>query len=397
MVQHLLTESNSKDINRPSMTVEEEMMKYLVEKGGIWSSFIIASARQRFLGSFRSLVEAKAVFVAAYEQREEAKKNPSNVVKTWSKRNNRDIKLSDGAFLSDNFYETLDDKMLLEEIANILLPQSNANLFLSQWVTTHRQPPSYACLLGHEGWSVFLHHENCFLGRADDCEDSLLKDLCQQGENSVGSLPFSSSKIYPIYQISQDGSVAPEHAQLSWDTDNGAFKIRAIEPFIIYVNGKALDATKGYRKINNKDVVQIGSRSFFFLLPVSDRSVNTDIYLMKQMLLYTVLETIKIRAHFVKENAPISGIPTDSIFNHMLGLDRALQMIEEMENHVILEYSKRFDQKSFLNSGLPNDADEDVDDEPSESYTNSDRVKLQHDDADMDAALVLSSFASNGK
>ena len=164
------------------------------------------------------------------------------------------------------------------------------------------------------------------------------------------------------------------------------------------VNGAQYHATDGYQLIGNKHIIQIGSKMFFFLLPSFDSTDTKSITVMKQTLLYTIFEFIKVRNHFVKENTPkVELDPSDnSTFNKTTIIEESLHFIDLLDNRIVVEHSKRFENKGYLEDHLAmngDDGEDEMDDDPSESYGNSNRLRLEHDEADMDAALVLSSFA----
>jgi hypothetical protein len=154
-------------------SMDEEMSRYVSKKGNLWSSSIIVLARQKFLGFFTTEEMAKTAFIAAYHQRESSFSSSSLVdvsssntvlsVKPTTVGNQawissqpqpqmgtiqgrmlskfkgkitREVKLSDGSFIHDDFYRYFGDDSLLQDLASLLLPPHAANYYITDWITT---------------------------------------------------------------------------------------------------------------------------------------------------------------------------------------------------------------------------------------------------------------------
>jgi hypothetical protein len=232
---------------RALLSMEEEMSRYITRKGGVWSASIIVLARQKFLGFFKDEESAKKVFEAAFHQRENGLGNeggavagvggtttnlplplhninnntamtPTTIISN-NKNNNhssgtptttltttvvaaavnpsslglgkfkgkisKDVKLSDGSFISEEFYRYFDEDSLVSDIHSLLVPQHllGSGNTLADWITTYNQPPAFAVLHSSSGRNsdVFIPAVSCILGRMDSAlEQSLFSRLVRE-------------------------------------------------------------------------------------------------------------------------------------------------------------------------------------------------------------------------
>jgi hypothetical protein len=310
------------------LTLEEEISKYIVKKGRVFTVSIIVAARQRYLGTYSEEEEAKNAFVAAYKDREKLitivtnnseggpNVTPADPIKLHSKfkgKISRDVKLSDGSFISQDYYRTLDDQGLCADLRSMLYSVTGAGKSLTDWMTTHNPPPVFAQLLGKSHGtgsavaSLPLPSLFCVLGRATASVGSMVQVLGGKDSDCAGTIfdiyaevddlvanvhPFypslSTTEIYTILNeddlvnsvslcavhLSFNPSIALQHAVLVYHPHKTCFQILALQP--IFVDGKRRELRDGYITLNNRSIVQIGTEIFYFQLPTDSVRLNNN-------------------------------------------------------------------------------------------------------------------------
>lgn len=303
------------------LSVEEELSKYITKKGKVYIVLIIVAARQRYLGTFSEYGEAKKAFLAAYKDRENmlpadssGTQMPgsagcfSSTIKLHSKfkgRISRGIKLSDGSFVSNEYFRNFEDDGLYRDLKSMFYSTVHGGHSLSDWVTPHNTPPVFAMLSGYSQSmkrSIAIPIPSVFvvLGRASRNVSVLMNDIASSENDCLGmvyrcfdgleSLVSMITQDYPAVDpsalsnsimsnkslsnantplsavhIGFDSSIAKEHAVLVFNASAARYEVLALQD--IFVDGKKKTLQDGYTPLAYKTVLQIGTEIFYFLLP----------------------------------------------------------------------------------------------------------------------------------
>ena len=311
----------------PSLSVEEEMVRYVTQRANVWYACIIVSARQRFLGAFREESEAQAVFRQAYAQREEQRR-----AMALAKRHMpREMKLTDGSFITGDYYRSLDDGAVCEEVRAMVQPLHLAGYSLTHWgTTTHHAPPSYALLRGTESFAVAVDDVEAVLGRSvwGESEGTLAR-IGVDRESLDKGFSSGSGPIRRVH-LSADLSVARRHALLRWIGEAQAFHIRAISTSGLFIDGRKVMPGDGFVPLRHKCVLQVGGRSFFFLLPVQDPQYAGDEPLsFRRDVARTEVDNLRLRA-LLNSNMGLSADELERL------IPAAMQTVEQSETKTML-------------------------------------------------------------
>lgn len=350
------------------MTMEEEMSRYITKKGNVWSASIIVLARQKFLGYFRDEESARLAFESAYQQRESGlgsdKTVPGTVTGTstsmaqgkilskFKGKISKDVKLSDGSFISDEFYRFFDENSLIRDIQSLLMPQQVARNFLSEWITTYNQPPSFAVLHGKDA-DIHIPALACVLGRMNSELQPLFDRLGMQSSGASG-LIFDFNKPNPIggaegrpssvccIHVAWDECIAKSHAMVRFNSTTGKFEIQALATAGLFLNGNAIKPNHGFIPLNSKTIVQLGRQVFIFLLPQRKEfaSAKKDHLLaLRRNVLRCLVESIRLR----------NGVALESSINS----DLKIQKLETLETQTVLGVSLTRDGFTAAAEGKP--------------------------------------------
>lgn len=378
-------------------SMEEEMSRYIAKRGNVYASSIIVLARQKFLGYFRDERSAQLAFEAAYHQRENGLNSSQplsssalvtvgggvgsagnamaqgKIVSKFKGKISKDVKLSDGSFISDEFYRFFDEETLTHDIQSLLIPQHAAKAYLSDWITTYNQPPAYAVLRGRDGGEIHLPSLACVLGQMTTplaslfdklgmpttCATGLIYDYAAPNPLTAGSEVSNSSgnvAINSLYQkiltspvcclhTSFDHNIAAQHAFIKYNPTIGKFEIKALTEAGIFINGNVIRPLHGFIPLNSKTILQFGSHLFIFLLPlkkdiISSASLSAAMskkdnpLLLRRNTLRCLVESVKLR----------NSVLTESAINSEL----KIQKLEMLESQTIMGVSLTKDHPTSL-------------------------------------------------
>jgi hypothetical protein len=167
--------------------------------------------------------------------------------------------------------------------------------------STTMPPAAYALLCGlNSNKYVYIDVRQCVLGQltsGDNCHSLQCSSDREQGTachvpsllsrlrarcgkqtlfNTAGLVGYTTlsgsddganNATCPLIHLSEDASVAREHAIVQWNAMSGAFEVKAISFAGIFVNGIKKVSTDPPVVLKQKDALQIGCEIFMFLLP----------------------------------------------------------------------------------------------------------------------------------
>jgi hypothetical protein len=180
---------------------------------------------------------------------------------------------------------------------------------------------------------------------------------------SASGLVFEFQAVSPAaapvccVHLSFDKSVEKHHAIVKYNPTISKFEIRALSSSSasspeeekekkgsdrddslprLFLNGNAITASHGFIPLNHGTVVQLGRRTYLFLLPVSGAGAGGQLSLaglgkkdnplvLRRNVLRCLIESIKLR----------NGVQTE----HHLGSDLKIQRLEALETQTILGVS----------------------------------------------------------
>eukprot|EP01036_Dinobryon_divergens_P029535 gene29535-38650_t len=321
-----LPASSSASVKLPG-AYELERSKHLVKKLGtgglhIWAVNIVFYGRSKFLGYFNSYEGAMKAYDTAHCIRTIMLSNVTSQVRFKGKIG-RDIKLSDGSFISKDYYKEMDDDWVIEEIMVMCIPQVVTGCSLSSWANATcppgaNYPPAFAVLRGLNGFYARLTHFRCVLGKASAGVEALVSELgdadkganglvfdygdTRSGEDDEDDDDDDDDEKYglgmcPSIHIGFHTSIARKHALIEWDFEQQIYSIQCLCPGGIWVEGVLKHTDDGPVALRHRSVVQIGYRIFFFLLPTQPiNKLNMHPMSHNQNIANALLQTLKYRS-----------------------------------------------------------------------------------------------------
>jgi hypothetical protein len=260
-----------------------------VQRASVWFSSIIVFGRLRFLGAFRDEIDAQNVFKVAYGQREVQRLQGHKLKPSRP----RDIKLTDGSCVTSYYYQGLDDTVLCDDIRTMNVPQEKSSLSIAQWtVPTHHAPPSFAMLRG-PSLSVVVDDTHSLLGRCDQAAAQLLLQLGVMREEIARGLSIGASPR--LLHIGSCMSIAKRHCRIDWDGRQSVFYLRVLSPSSVFINGRKIVAGEVHA-LQHRSIIQVGTLSFYFLLPNRDTHCAQEApLLLRRDLARSLIENLKLR------------------------------------------------------------------------------------------------------